>query len=202
MKLWMKKALVALVAIATLGIYTPTALLEIDGEDNKDTLSSKAEFDQATEVRASETTFENYETMLEVETEPDYLRELQEQAKIQSLMKFGPRIAEQVEDEFSAVILPKMESVLEELAAEAGDEAVRYYGITEQPAKGYGERIFHVTDYRTEEDIVRFHVRRDNRPLEGYYFNFHYHLQKDDFREHHNLGEIYWNKNTPPKWMA
>lgn len=202
MKLWMKKLLVALVAIATLGLYTPTSLLEIDAEDNKDTFSSKADVGQATEVQARKATPESYENIPELETEPDYLRELQEQAKIQSMLKFGPRIAEQVEDEFSAVILPKMESVLEKLAMEAGDKVVRYYGITEQPAKGYGERIFHVTDYRTEEDVVRFHVRRDNRPLEGYYFNFHYHLHKDDFKEHHNLGEIYWDKNTPPKWMA
>lgn len=201
MKLWMRKVFVVLVAIMTLGMYTPTTLLEIEAEDNKNSLSSKADVDQA-ELSPTEQTLETYETVLVEDLEPDYLSELQEQAKVQSLLKFGPRIAEQVEDEFSEVILPKMEAVLEQLASEAGEDAVRYYGITEKPSKGYGERIFHVTDLRTDEDVVRFHVRRDNRPLEGYYFNFHYHLSKDDFKEHHTIGEIYWDKNTPPKWMA
>lgn len=180
-------------------MYTPTTLLEIDAEENKNNFSSKTDVDQA-EHEIGEDTLQTYETV--IEEEPDYLSSLQEQARIQSLLKFGPRIREQVEDEFTAVILPKMEEILEELATEAGDDAVRYYGITEEPAKGYGERIFNVTDYRTGSDVVRFHVRRDNRPLEGHFFNFHYHVSKDSFKEHHTIGEIYWDKNTPPKWMA
>ncbi|MFL6556465.1 MAG: YpjP family protein, partial [Bacillus sp. (in: firmicutes)] len=24
----------------------------------------------------------------------------------------------------------------------------------------------------------------------------------DDFQIHHELGSIYWAKNTPPKWMS
>ncbi len=111
----MRKVFVVLVAIMTLGMYTPTTLLEIEAEDNKNSLSSKADVDQA-ELSPTEQTLETYETVLVEDSEPDYLSELQEQAKVQSLLKFGPRIAEQVEDEFSAVILPKMEAVLEQLA--------------------------------------------------------------------------------------
>lgn len=200
MKLWMKKIAVAIIAIATLGMYTPTALLEVDADENKNDLSAKADYNQET-LTIAEQAIEDYQaTILEEET--DYLTDLQEQARIQSLLKFGPRIAEQVEDEFTAVILPKMEAVLENLFAEADEEEVPYYGITENPAKGYGERIFNVSDLRNGEELARFHVRRDNRPLDGHYFNFHYHLSNDNFKAHHNLGEIYWDKNTPPKWMA
>lgn len=199
MKLWMKKIIVALVAIATLGMYTPTALLETEDTGNNHT--PKTDVGQA-DVKINDQSLEDYETYAQETEAPDYLKELQHQAKVQSFLKFGPRIKEQVEDEFTAVILPKMETVLEELANDAGEEAVRYLGITEKPSQGYGERIFHVTDFRTDEDVVRFHVRRDNRPLDGHYFNFHYHLSKDGFKEHHTIGEIYWDKNTPPKWMA
>lgn len=195
----MKKLLVALIAIATLGAYTPTTLLET--EDNASNLSPKTDVRQA-EIKEKSQTRAPDETRIEETVETDYLRELQNQAKVQSFLKFGPRIKERVEDEFTGVILPEIEDVLENLANEKGEETVRYLEITEQPAKGYGERIFHVTDARKDEDFIRFHVRRENRPFEGYYFNFHYHLYKDDFKEHHNLGEIYWDKNTPPKWMA
>lgn len=198
LKLWMKRIFVALVAIATLGMYTPTALLEVDAEESKNNLSEKTDVDQ--EVHQPDiANLGNYETILE---EPDYIKILQEQARNYSLQKFGPRIREQVGDEFMDVILPKMEEVIERLVAEGGEDSARYYEITEKPAKGYGERIFHVTDQRTGKDLIWFHVRRDNRPLEGYYFNFHYHLSKDGYQEHHELGEIYWDKNTPPKWMS
>lgn len=199
MKLWMKKIAVALITIATLGMYTPTALLEIDADDNKNDFSSKADYNQET-LTSTEQAIEDYNAAI-YEEETDYLTQLQEQAKVQSLLKFGPRIADQVGNEFTTVIFPHMEAVIEDLFAEAGEEAP-YYGITENPAKGYGERIFNVTDLRTGDDLAKFHVRRDNRPLDGHYFNFHYHLSKDGFKEHHDLGDIYWDKNTPPKWMA
>src|SRR5699024_7191724 len=133
-------------------------------------LASKADYDEAGSV-SIEQTVDDYQIPVYEET-PDYLTIMQEQAKIQSMAKFGPRIAEQVEDEFNTVILPEMEKVLEQLYAEAGEEMAPYYSITENPAEGYGERIFNVMDLRTEEDIAKFHVRRDNRPLDGHYFNF------------------------------
>lgn len=202
MQTWMRKLAVTLIAIVTLGMYTPTTLLEIDAEGSKNGTSSNTDLNQ-NELTKTEQALENYENVLYEEiVEEDYLSQLQEQAKMQSLLKFGPRIAEQVEDEFSVVILPQMEAILEDLYAEAGEEVAPYYAISEKPAKGYGERIFNVTDGRTGDDIAKFHVRRDNRPLDGYYFNFHYHLNKDEFKSHHNIGDIYWDKNTPPKWMA
>lgn len=196
MKLWMKKALFALIVIATLGMYTPTALLDIDAEENKNDLASKADFNDTERPYADHTIAHSlYDAA-------DDLQILQQQAKEQSLEKLGPRIEERVGDEFNEIILPQIESVLKELYTRSSEDQAKYLGITERPAKGYGERIFNVADLRTEEDLARFHVRRENRPLEGYYFNFHYHLRDDDFKEHYDLGEIYWDKNTPPKWMT
>jgi hypothetical protein len=197
MKVWMKKLLVALVAIATLGTYTPTALLGTENSEND--LSQKTSVGQE---EISETEEKEEETQIVAQARPDYLQLLQNEAKAQSLLKFGPRIKEQVENEFNEIILPEMEKMLENIATDAGEDGARYLGITEQPAKGYGERIFHVTDFRTDKDVLRFHVRRENRPIDGYYFNFHYHLAEDNFKAHHPIGEIYWAKNTPPKWMA
>lgn len=199
MKLWMKKIAVVLIAIATLGMYTPTDLLDVEAESSKNNLSSKSNYDSVTATVEGQRI--DFQTSVQ-ETEVDYLASIQAQAKAQSLLKFGPRIAEQVEDEFTEVILPQIETVLANLFDEADKDTVPYYGITENPAEGYGERIFNVTDLRTNTDLAKFHVRRDNRPLDGHYFNFHYHLSKDEFKEHHHIGDIYWDKNTPPKWMA
>lgn len=94
-------------------------------------------------------------------------------------------------------ILPKIEEVVTDLLVNAGDEEVPYLEITEEPTAGYGEKIFNVYNQRTKEEIARFHVRRDKRPGEGYWFNFHYHLKDDQFVKHHQIGEVFWEKNTP-----
>ena len=131
----------------------------------------------------------------------EHLGLLAAQAKEKALTKFGPRISGSIEQEFTDLILPQIESVLGSILNESG-ESYTYYSIAEEPAGGYGERIFNVYDELGKKNIAKFHVRRDNRPLEGYYFNFHYHLSSDSFKEHHQIGDIYWNKNMPPKWMA
>lgn len=203
MKLWIRKAIVVLVAIATLGFYAPVSLLEVDADDGKDKVSEAGAYkeqDLESIIVEEEIDKPSIDTE-EIDERTFYIHEMMEKAKDTTMTKFGPRIANQVEDEFNTAILPTIEQVIEGLVNEAGDDYI-YYGISESPSKGYGERIFHVYDYRTKEDIARFHVRRDNRPLEGYFFNFHYHLKEDNFKEHYEIGEIYWDKNTPPKWMA
>lgn len=206
MKLWIRKAIVALVAIATLGLYTPVSLLEVDAENGKAKVSEANAYKEQNqhaslvEEKTEQTSIHTIATE-EIDERTFFIHEMMEKAKDTTVTKFGPRIAKQVEDEFHTAILPTIEQVIEGLVNDAGEEYI-YYGISESPSKGYGERIFHVYDYRTKEDIARFHVRRDNRPLEGHYFNFHYHLKADDFKEHYEIGEIYWDKNTPPKWMA
>src|SRR5699024_12744030 len=88
------------------------------------------------------------------------------------------------------MILPEIENVITHMLTDMEDEAP-YIGITEKPSTGYGERIFNIYDYRTQRDIARFDVRRDNRPQDGYWFNFHYHLGDDNFEKHYEIGEIY-----------
>lgn len=189
MSLWMRKIAVALIAILTLGLYTPTYL--ITGEDNNEVVSPEGSNQE--NLAVDDTT----ETSVYEDTDP--FRTLTEKAKEQSFTKFGPKISEKVEDEFNQIILPNIERAL---ASIIKDDNASYFSITEQPASGYGERIFNVHNEMTKEDIAKFHVRRDNRPHDGYWFNFHYHLKEDNFETHHTLGEIYWDKNTPPKWMA
>lgn len=202
MKLWMRKIAVVLITIVTLGMYTPPALLTTDAEENEE--SANTNEDMAGEPLETEEVDE-IDKVLEPpqpRNEDYFIRSITEKAKEQTLTKLGPRIANQVEDDFSEMILPKMEEVLETILVEAGEDELAYYGITEQPTAGDGERIFNVHDYHTQKDIAKFHVRRDNRPMEGYWFNFHYHLSDDSFVAHREIGEIYWDKNMPPKWMA
>ncbi len=56
------------------------------------------------------------------------------------------------------------------------------------------KKIFNITNSQTGSDLIRFHVRTEKRPQEGYYYNFHYHSAEDDFMAHNNLGDIYWEK--------
>ncbi|MBP1970179.1 hypothetical protein J2Z83_002297 [Virgibacillus natechei] len=198
MKMWMRKTAVVLITIMTLGMYTPSVLLPTETEEHKGREDSDESVANAVSI-ADEV------DEIDVTLEPDddyFIRAMTEKAKEQTLTKLGPRIVNQVDDDFTEMILPKMEEVLEGILAEAGQDKLEYYGITEHPASGEGERIFNIHDYHKEQDIAKFHVRRENRPLEGYWFNFHYHLSDDSFEKHHLIGEIYWDKNMPPKWMA
>ncbi|WP_284140604.1 MULTISPECIES: YpjP family protein [unclassified Virgibacillus] len=202
MKLWIRKIFVAFVAIVTLGMYVPPAVLNTNADDNKDAFASKSNFNEtASPVKLVHEEQEKSQ-LSAVLTDTDYhIIELTEKAREQAVAKLGPKIANQVEDEFTTLILPAIENVLTTVLTE-NEAAAPYFAISEQPAKGHGEKIFHVYDVRNEKDIARFHVRRDNRPQEGYWFNFHYHLSKDNFETHHEIGEIYWDKNIPPNWMT
>lgn len=206
MELWMRRISVVLITIMTLGMYIPPTHLEVDAEESNETVSQKAEVTEDVLIEAeeeAETTLSPDEIGSNEELSNDHLiNVITEKAKEQTITKLGSKIAKQVEDDFKAEILPKMEEALQLLLIEEGEEELAYYGITEQPAQGSGEKIFNVYNYRTKKDVAKFHVRRDNRPLEGYWFNFHYHVSKDGFEDHHEIGEIYWDKNVPPKWMS
>lgn len=178
----------------TLGVYIPPTYLNVNAEESNEAVSS--EVDVVTPVAE----INKEEDAIEAD-DGDFISLLKDQAKAQTCTKLGPKIMNQVEDDFTNTILPNMEAVLNQILEEAS-EKTPYLAITEEPAHGYGEKIFNIYDYQTKKDIARFDVRRDKRPLEGYWFNFHYHVSADGFEEHHDLGEIYWNKNIPPKWMA
>lgn len=187
----MKKIAVMAIAFVTLGMYVPTSLTQ-------ESVEAKPRMNSDSDVS------EQSSTVVLEETPPfvDPMVELSEKAKEQVLRKMGPRISERVADEFTTVILPKIEQVMETVMLDENGDPISHYGITEDPSSGYGERIFHVYDYHKQENVVKFHVRRVHRPLEGHWFNFHYHLNTDQFETHYEIGEIFWDKNTPPKWMT
>ncbi|WP_100400014.1 YpjP family protein [Bacillus sp. FJAT-44742] len=205
MKLWFKKISVILITFMTLGVYIPPTYLdssssasakeEKSGSDEQH--YSAAEIEEYSEIIA-----QDYEENIEVLDDEHFIDIIVEQAKEQSVKKLGPKILKQVEADFMTDILPSIENVLKDLVEEAGMEESKSYVITEEPSQGSGEKIFNVYDDKNKKDIAKFHVRRDLRPKEGYWFNFHYHLHEDNFEEHHQIGDVYWDKNTPPKWMT
>ncbi|WP_404450602.1 YpjP family protein [Virgibacillus necropolis] len=199
MKLWIRKISVILITFMTLGMYIPPTYLDANAEESNEAVS-REDSKEDVFVPVSEVTEEDeIDPTLD---EADYIHVLTEQAKEQTITKLGPKIVGQVEDDFTTTILPNMEEVLNKILEEAGEEKSPYLAITESPSKGFGEKIFTIYDYRTKKDIARFDVRRDKRPQEGYWFNFHYHVNADNFENHHEIGEIYWDKNNPPKWMS
>lgn len=206
MKLWFRKLAVILITIMTLGIYIPPIHVNTELDENKDAAQSNSDVNEEIQTvveQVSKTQDTSLTTSLPTQTKQEEMIDLlTEKAREQAISKLGPRIIKQVDQEFNETILPTIENVLQSVLTEGNENELPYYGITEHPAGGIGEKIFHVYDMRTNKDLARFHVRRDNRPQEGYWFNFHYHLSKDNFEEHHEIGEIYWDKNVPPKWMA
>ncbi|CAM5180547.1 YpjP-like protein OS=Ureibacillus acetophenoni OX=614649 GN=SAMN05877842_103223 PE=4 SV=1 [Ureibacillus acetophenoni] len=192
MKKWLQKMIVIFVAFITFGIISPSheiwELLDQDqSENSKSDISehSIAEHDD----NHSDTDEQSIESIFEA-------------AKAQSYLKFGTRIAPFISDEFESTIFPKMEEVIESTIAKMNYESYKYINITEQPSGNYSEKIFNLSDGLTGKDLIRFHVRTEKRPLEGYYYNFHYHTYEDRFVTHHDMGDIYWSKNTPPKWLS
>ncbi len=61
---------------------------------------------------------------------------------------------------FCQAVLPKIEEVLTDIGTER-EQSIQNLEISEHPAAGYGEKIFHVYDRETGQDLIRFHVRRE-----------------------------------------
>ncbi|MCT2537804.1 YpjP family protein [Aquibacillus koreensis] len=204
MKLVLRKLFVILIAFMTLGLYIPPIYLNANAESKEVFNADEGLLDESSTPNEDS----NIDSEVSVQTEvvlptnETIVDGIIEQAKGQTVTKLGPRIMDQIEDEFTSVVLPAMESVIRTVLSDAEESGLYFYEITEQPTQGYGEQIFNIINYQTKTDIARFHVRRDKRPQEGYWFNFHYHLSEDNYEEHHTIGEIYWDKNTPPKWMS
>ncbi|QFT89302.1 hypothetical protein FIU87_11635 [Bacillus sp. THAF10] len=194
---WLRKSLVVLISALTFGTVSPPAYLTVD--DAKDDSSfgnvSNKEVDSYSSSLLEP--FQDDEV-----TRDSFLTFAREQAELQSLTKFGSRIGPLIQDEFKEVVLPKMETIIQQLANEYPEEDLSNLAISEKPGGGDSEKIFHIYHASKGNDLIRFHVRKDHPPLEGYYFNFHYHTHHDNFQEHHALGAIYWAKNTPPKWLS
>ncbi len=190
---WLRKSLVVLITTLTFGLVTPPASLLVDEAKADD-----SSFDATVVSNKSAKTEEESHVL----TREQFVQQTMEKAIVQSYEKFGEKILPVIEDEFNEIILPRIEEVLVSLAEQYPEEKLVNLVISEKPSGGIGEKIFHIYDKTSGKDIVRFHVRRDHPPQDGYWFNFHYHTYHDAFQTHYELGRIYWAKNTPPKWMS
>ena len=198
MKKWIRKSFVVLVSILSFGMVTPSQAFMADNQ-SLDKAEQRAANDHINSNR--EETNSNILVVEEIPKEElidDFIRK----AEKQSFMKFGDKISPVIEDEFRDVIMPKIQKAIELTVSQYPADDLSELSISETPSSGHGEKIFHIFNRKTNQDVIRFHVRRDHPPLDGYYFNFHYHTYHDQFQAHNDLGLIYWDKNTPPKWKT
>ncbi|MGX9133965.1 YpjP family protein [Rummeliibacillus sp. JY-2-4R] len=197
MKKWLQKLLVPTVAVLSLGLISPShAIWEnlLEHNSNHKTQLSK----QSLEENYINNSFQNQL----IEEKQVSASQIFDQAKEQAHMKFGTKVGPKISNEFDTIIFPKIEQAIHMTLAEMTQEDTKYLGVTERPSGDYSEKMFHIYNASTGKDIIRFHVRTENRPFDGYYYNFHYHTYTDQFASHYNLGEIYWSKDTPPKWLS
>ncbi|MEH7885806.1 YpjP family protein [Bacillus sp. JJ1609] len=193
MPAWLRKSLVVLISIFTFGMVSPA---QANGFLTTTT-------DRAEKSASAETSYYGtLESPLDEEAERDkFIGRAMKEAEMQSFQKFGNKIGPVIEDEFRQTILPKIEKAIEMVAVQYPGEKLNSLRITEMPGGGESEKIFHIIG-DNGKDIIRFHVRRDQPPKEGFWFNFHYHTYHDSFQTHYELGTIFWAKNTPPKWKS
>lgn len=198
---WLRKALVVAITVCTFGLVTPPASLMAADEPATDDSPSS---DWQNNHGGSQTTSvaNELETQAPILTRRQFIERTMEKAVAQSYEKFGRKIAPVIEEEFRDVILPRIEEVIASIAEQYPEEQLQYLAVTENPSGGMGERIFHIYRIDTGEDIIRFHVRREHPPQDGYWFQFHYHTYHDHFQTHYELGKIYWDRNTPPQWRT
>ncbi|MCF6137326.1 YpjP family protein [Pseudalkalibacillus berkeleyi] len=212
---WLRKTLVILITVFTLGTVSPPPHLLAESDERSST-ESTATVTNNDFVDISSSTNDSSESDLpnrtwqEVAATYEDPAELQDafitytlhQATEQTKEKFGERIEAKRGEEFRTVILPKIEETIIQLSNQLNVEEMRNLNISEQPSKGKSEKIFHISNAMTMKDVFRLHVRRENPPGQGHWFSFHYHEASDNFESHHELGSIYWDRNTPPNWMS
>ncbi len=198
MKKWVQKSIVIMVAFLTFGLITPTHEIWEAFDQNP---SNRSSIGPSPGTSTAEATALPIETAIQ-EDPVDYSALLVDAAKEQSYIKFGTKIGPKISDEFDSIIFPKMEEAIVMTVTSLDDTSLASLTISEKPSGNYGEKIFNITNNESGMDLIRFHVRTEKRPQDGYYYNFHYHSAEDDFIAHNNLGDIYWEKNTPPKWLS
>lgn len=200
MKKHLQNIIIALVAVLTLGVISPNHEIWTNLQPKNDTreagipTSSKHDLQLGLEDSIFER--ESFEQLLSIEDA------LFQPAKELAYVKFGSKIGPVIQHEFDENIFPKIEEVIQSTVISAGGLERKMLSITEYPSGDYAEKMFHVSTTEDNKDLIRFHVRTEKRPLDGYFYNFHYHTAEDGFNVHHSLGDIYWSKNTPPKWLS
>lgn len=217
--MWLRKGLVGLVAVLTFGMVVPTSYIHNDTKPSRESVQrSRADVSSPTIVlpeELTETEKDSEESEGELswrdvarpfDTKDELTRAFElfatKKAETQGLHKFGPAISDQIGETYQRDIVPKFGQAIALMGEKADVELIRNIEISNDPSAGLGERIMHLYDGQTGKELVKFHVRRDHPPLDGYWFNFHYHTYEDGFQAHHEIGKIYWDKNTPPHWTA
>ena len=199
MKKWLQKTIVVLVALLTFGAILPdheiwTNLQEKGQSKHSEDPSRISDYDIGLDEPVYVEDGDGYSSQSD--------DSLVIMAKEMAYTKFGTKIGPVIGDEFDEVIFPKIEEAIQMTLLQSEDLHKRKLAISERPAGDYAEKIFNVYDLDTRKDLIRFHVRTEKRPQDGYFFNFHYHVANDGFVTHHSIGDIYWSKNTPPKWLS
>ncbi|WP_201713241.1 YpjP family protein [Rossellomorea arthrocnemi] len=194
MSIWLKKSFFILLSILTFGLVSPSqAFLNEENHALAKNNGKPATMESTPEETREEESVVSHGVFIE---------NMLAQAEKNAYEKFGTKIKPVIEDEFKSLILPNIEKAIADTASQFPEEDLTSLTISEVPQYAKTEKIFHIYDERSGEDVIRFHVRKDHPPKDGYYFNFHYHTVHDQFQTHHDLGNIYWNKNTPPQWMS
>ena len=193
MKNWIQKSFVVVVALLTFGVISPSHTIWETILDDKQNQKS---------IASSDHTQHTYAIGWEDEQPSTFIEDAIIQAKEQSLLKFGSRVGPVITNEFDEVIFPKIQEAIEMTLLDMETSSLKSLAISENPSGEHSEKIFHIYESTTGSDIIRFHVRTDRKPQEGYFFNFHYHTYSDQFAKHYKLGDIYWSKNMPPKWLS
>lgn len=192
---WLQKMVIGLVAFLTLGIITPTHDIWNHLQDKNHEKAIGPSTEAKTQVL-------NIEQEIDDEEESTIADVFIVKAHDLAYEKFGTKIGPVIGEEFDETIFPKMNQVIHETLNSVDNLHNGHISISERPAGNYSEKIFNLYNEDMKKDLVRFHVRTDKRPQEGYYFNFHYHKEDDAYVKHYKLGEIFWSKDTPPKWLS
>lgn len=196
MKNWsgiLKKSLVVGLSVLSFGLISPSQY--------QDWYEGNSVKENKTNPLIGQNHYDDSES-ISLFSQSDFLSYAMLRAEEQSFEKFGDRIGPYIKDEFYTNVLPQMEYILEQFSSEFPEEKLLNIAISENPSGGLSEKIFHLYDRETNKDLIRFHVRRENPPGEGHWFEFHYHTYKDNFDSHHSMARIYWSKDTPPKWVS
>ncbi|MFC4322758.1 YpjP family protein [Litchfieldia salsa] len=197
---WFRKALVVSFSVLTLGMIAPPPALTMQDLKSDET-SKRNTFDQ--NPTSNYYSIDSIATLQkEIDKREQFINYAIIQAEQQSFQKFGSKITPIIEEEFNQQIFPKIQEAILAFAKAYPEETLHNLEITENPSGGISEKIFHIYDKTTKKDLLRFHVRRDQPPNEGHWFNFHYHTYHDQFQSHHELGAIFWDRNTPPQWLS
>ncbi|MEK4485551.1 YpjP family protein [Psychrobacillus sp. FSL H8-0484] len=191
MKKWFQKTIIIAVALLTFGLISPNHFIWEQLLDNKTPMKSISSDANTTE----------FQQVSLIDT-LDPVESISMAAREQAYIKFGNRIGPVIQNEFDDVIFPRIQEAIDATVAKVEGDQASNLSISEQPSGEYHEKIFHIYNETTKKDLIRFHVRTDKKPQDGFYFNFHYHLAEDKYAKHYALGEIFWSKNTPPKWLS